>query len=238
VKKVWVIAGGSGGLGRETARCAYSAGYPVAVIGRDGGALQSLKVELEALGRSKVTTHVADLSDRDATQRALDHISTEHGTVGTLVNCAGTWIPRVEAKQLSAALITESLNLNFFTAFNPTQAVLSARTSGEPLSLIFVGATASARGGARTGPFCLAKAAVRSLAQSLARELGPQGVHVAHLIIDGVIDNERTRKLNPELPVEHFINPVSIARSIMQVVEQEPSCWTLEWDVRPFIEKY
>jgi hypothetical protein len=72
----------------------------------------------------------------------------------------------------------------------------------------------------------------------LAKEAGPNGIHVAHLVIDGLIDNPRTRKLNPNVPADHFINPVSIAKSILAIVAQEKSCWTFEWEVRPYNEKW
>lgn len=106
------------------------------------------------------------------------------------------------------------------------------------LTIINVGATASTRGGVQTSPFSVAKSALRIYSQSLAKELGPEGVHVAHLIIDGLIDNERTKGLNPNSPPENFINSVSIAKSIIHVVEQDKSCWTFEWDVRPYNEKW
>ncbi len=89
-----------------------------------------------------------------------------------------------------------------------------------------------------TGAFASAKAAQRSLAQTLARSLGPRGIHVAYVIVDGVIDMPRTRELLVDRPDDFFLNPDAIAESVWQLAQQDRSAWTFELDLRPFGEKW
>ncbi len=109
-------------------------------------------------------------------------------------------------------------------------------------SLIFTGATASLRGGAKFAAFASSKAALRSLAQGLARDFGPQGIHVAHVVIDGGIDGERLRTAAPQRVVEAGVNglldPAAIAETYWQLHAQHRSAWTLELDLRPFNERF
>jgi short-subunit dehydrogenase len=98
---------------------------------------------------------------------------------------------------------------------------------------VSVGATASVTSGPWAAPFGAAKAALRAFSQSLAREVAREGIHVAHVVIDGLINNPRTRALNPSYPEARFMKCESIAKNILNVVEEDPSCWTFEWDIRP-----
>lgn len=111
--------------------------------------------------------------------------------------------------------------------------------SPHPPSLIVTGATASVRGSARFGDFAAGKFAVRALSQSLAREFGPQGVHVAHTIVDGVIDIPRTKawEVNGGGP-DSKIDPAAIADSYWYLHTQPRSHFTQELDIRPFVEKF
>ncbi|MCX6124803.1 MAG: SDR family oxidoreductase [Proteobacteria bacterium] len=190
--------------------------------------------------KHKFSIHSVDLADAIATQKTFLEIEKTHGTIGALVNCMATWIPRKKAAELQLEDFDKSLRLNFFSAVNATRETLQLREKNKtnPLAIINMGATASIRGGIQTSPFCAAKSALRSYSQSLAKELGPEGIHVAHLIIDGLIDNERTKGLNPDARPENFIDSASLAKSIIHVVEQDKSCWTFEWDVRPYNEKW
>lgn len=241
MKNAFVIAGGSRGLGRALAKEAYTLGYPVALLARGQEDLDKARKEILADGAKQTfSVHAVDLSDPAATEKAFSEIAKIHGNVGVLVNCMATWIPRKKAADLQYEDFQKSLQLNFFSAFNSTREVLQLREKSKsaPLAIINAGATASLRGGVQTSPFSVAKTALRSYSQSLAKELGPDGVHIAHVVIDGLIDNERTKGLNPDASPENFINSVSLAKSIIQVAEQDKSCWTFEWDVRPYNEKW
>jgi NAD(P)-dependent dehydrogenase (short-subunit alcohol dehydrogenase family) len=105
-------------------------------------------------------------------------------------------------------------------------------------AIVVIGATASLRGGARTTGFASAKAAQRSLAQSMARGLGPAGIHVSYVVIDGVIDLERTRSRMPDHPDDFFLKPDAIAEAVFQLTEQDSSAWSFEVDLRPYAEKW
>jgi NAD(P)-dependent dehydrogenase (short-subunit alcohol dehydrogenase family) len=105
-------------------------------------------------------------------------------------------------------------------------------------TIIVTGATASLRGGANFAAFASGKAAQRSLAQSMARSLGPKGIHVAYVVVDGVIDIPRTRALMPDRPDEKFLRPEDIASSVFHLVQQRRSAWTFELDLRPFTEQW
>ena len=99
------------------------------------------------------------------------------------------------------------------------------------------GATASIRGGAKFAAFASAKFALRGLAQSLAREFGPQGIHVAHVLIDGLIWGPPARDLHGAEQI-NCISPESIAKTYMGLIEQDSSCWTHEVDIRPYKESF
>ena len=109
-------------------------------------------------------------------------------------------------------------------------------------TILFTGATASLRGGAQFAAFAAAKGGLRQVAQSMARELGPKNIHVAHVVIDGVIDNRRTRERMPErvkdLPVDGMLATDAIAEVFWQLHVQSRSAWTFEADLRPWAEKF
>ncbi len=105
-------------------------------------------------------------------------------------------------------------------------------------AIVVVGATASLRGLANTAAFASAKAAQRSLTQSLARHLWPKGVHVALIIIDGVVGGPETRKQFPDRPDDFFVNPAAIADIAVSLTRQDRSAWSFEVEARPFGEKW
>jgi NAD(P)-dependent dehydrogenase (short-subunit alcohol dehydrogenase family) len=109
-------------------------------------------------------------------------------------------------------------------------------------TILFTGATASLRGGVGFSAFAGGKAALRALAQSMAREFGPQGLHIAHVVVDGVIDSTRVRNTQPErvaaLGPKGLLEPDSIARAYLWLHEQTPDAWTFELDLRPGVEKW
>ncbi len=239
-KGVVIISGATKGLGRELAVQAYSMDYPLALIARNIEDLERLRLEIMREDGPLISVHAVDLSDAAKTSNVFKEIAETHSKIFALVNCAATWTGGKKVKELSANDMLNSLQLNFFSAFNPIQSMLSLPVDviQKPSSIINVGATASLRGSKSCSAFAVAKGALRQLSQSLARELGSEGIHVAHLIIDGLIDNPRTRKLNPNIESEKFINPASIANSILHVIHQESSCWTFEWDIRPYNESW
>lgn len=239
-KQAFVVSGGSKGLGKALGKLAYQAGYPVALLGRNQLDLESAQKEIQSSTHSKqvLSIHPLDLTDEKKTQFVFADIHQIHHEIGVLVNNAATWTGGQAIQKMSAQDMRTSLDLNFFSAFHAIKQTLSLweQNGKQALCIINVGATASLRGGKHSAAFAVAKTALRIFSQSLAKEYGPLGVHVAHVVIDGLLDNPRTHALNPQLAQEKFMNLESVARSLLQVAEQEPSCFTFEWDIRPYNE--
>ena len=123
------------------------------------------------------------------------------------------------------------------TAVSASQILLPSMLQRKEGTLIFTGATASIKGNAKSSPFAVAKFGLRALSQSLAREFGPQGIHVAHVIADGIITGKRAQeKFN--FPESKCINPEALADVYINLIEQDPSCWTQEMDLRPAHETF
>ena len=236
-----VITGANRGLGKEIARLAWASGYSVALIGRKKADLDHLQMELSktAVPNQKVSAHRVDLVSASDVRKAFKSIRSAHRHIVALVNNAGTWMGSKSIRETSLDEFQESLNLNFFTALNATKALLDGRSKASGcVSIVNIGATASLQGWDGVAAFCLAKGALRSFSQALAREEAKNGVHVSHLVLDGLIDNERTRKLNPKTANKKFMSPVSIAKSVLELIEQDPSAWTFEKDLRPYCENW
>lgn len=127
--------------------------------------------------------------------------------------------------------------LSAFSAFYLSQKVLPLMLKNQTGHLIFTGATASLKGQAQFSALASAKFALRGLAQSLAREYGPKGIHVVHTVLDGIIDCEWTRDLF-SMEKEHTMQPQDLAKVYLQLMQQPPSTWTQELDLRPYCEPY
>lgn len=242
MKGAFVITGAGKGLGRSLAEYVYTRGFPLALLSRTQKDLDSLQEEIEQKHgtEQRISCHAVDLTSPEDTHRVFLDVFNTHRGIQVLVNNAATWIPRKRIEDIETEEIEKSLNLNFMSAFNATQAVLKLRKRHKfkSLTIINIGATASLRGFKNVFPFCLGKGALRIFSQSLAREMSPLGVHVAHLIIDGLIDSSKTRELNPKLPAEQLMSPESISRAIYDLAMEDKSCWTFEKDVRPFMAQW
>jgi short-subunit dehydrogenase len=238
--KTVVIAGASSGIGRTIALALSQRAYNLALISRNESDLQ--KVKLEILANSKdsiVTCHPVDLSDAVATEMTFKEIGKAHSNIFGLVNCAGFWVGGEKIKELTVNQMKNSFDHNFFAAFNPIKGFLNETSLPTSHKVILnLGATSSLQGWPEVGAFCAAKNALRSLSQTLAREYFNQGIHVCHVVIDGLLNNERTRLMNPDLAEDRFINMDDLAKTLLYLIEQPKSCWTFELDVRPFNEDW
>ena len=177
-------------------------------------------------------------------ESAADGRAVRIADVGTGSGCLAVTLAlehpgaRVRAVDLSAAALEQAWQINTRGLLVAAQQVLPAMKRRGCGNIVVVGATASLRGGENFAAFASAKAAQRSLAQSMARHLGPQGVHVSLLIVDGVIDIPRTRKMFPERPHELFLNPDDIAATALFLTRQPRNAWTFEVDLRPSAENW
>jgi NAD(P)-dependent dehydrogenase (short-subunit alcohol dehydrogenase family) len=127
-----------------------------------------------------------------------------------------------------------SWRTNVLGALLASKQVMPAMKKNQHGNIIFIGATASRRGGARAVAFASAKAAQKNLAESMARHLWPLGIHVALVILDGVVDTPATRKMLPDKPDSYFIQPDAVADNVLRLTQQPPSAWSFEIDARPF----
>ena len=231
-KPVCVIVGVGSGNGASFARKFAKEGCSVAMLSRNMDYLNELSQEI---ADSKAYQY--DVTKIDLAAPIFKQIESEMGAISVLVYNAGAGAfdnidnANVESFQRAWEINTRGL---FVVA---KQVIPQMRKIGGG-SIVIIGATASIKGGANFTPFASAKAAQRSLAQSMARFLDPEQIHVSYVIVDGVIDLERTRKAMPDKPDDYFINPDDLAESVWFLTQQSPSAWTFELDLRPFGEKW
>ncbi len=231
-KPVCVIIGVGPGNGASFARKFAAEGYEVALCARNEAYLNELAADIAG-------THVYpyDVCATDAATGVFDRIRQDLGPVAVLAYNAGTGDfinidkTTVEGLQLAWEVNTRGL-------FVATQQVLPDMRKAGGGNIVVSGATASLRGGANAAPFASAKAAQRSLTQSMARHLGPEKIHVSYVIIDGVIDIPYIREMIPDQPAEFFLPPDAIADAVFYLIQQPQGAWTFELDVRPFGEKW
>ena len=244
----WIAGvGAQAGLGTALARAYARRGLTVALTGRTperiGAAAQSIR---QSGGRAQAI--VGDISIESQVDGIVAQLSAL-GPLRSAVFNAGNAV-RGGVLDLTASQFEQTWRGGTLAGFLfAREAVRLLPANGvEPQSpqglgsLIFTGATASLRGGAKFAAFASSKAALRSLTQSLARDFGPQGIHVAHVVIDGGIDGERLRTSAPqraaEAGVDGLLDPDEIAETYWQLHAQHRSAWTLELDLRPFNERF
>lgn len=244
----WIVGvGASAGLGAALARRFVQAGFAVAVTGRTREHLETVAAEIEASG-GVAHVRVGDV----ANESQIDALGRELAGLGSLqaaVFNAGNAV-RAPALELSAAQFEDAWRTSTLGGFLFGRAALrallangvSADASCGRGSLLFTGATASLRGRPPFAAFAAAKAGLRSLSQSLAREFGPQGIHVAHVVIDGGIDGERLRRNAArrvaEAAPDGLLKIDAIAEAYWQLHGQHRSAWSQEIDLRPWTESF
>jgi NAD(P)-dependent dehydrogenase (short-subunit alcohol dehydrogenase family) len=231
-RPVCVITGVGPGNGASFARRFAAAGYRVAMLARSADKLRELEKDIEgAVG------YAADVGDAASVAEAFARLRSELGPTRVLVHNAGSGM-FAGFLDTTPEMLEQSWRVNALGLLLCGREAVNDMLAGGGGSIAVIGATASLRGGAQTTPFASAKAAQRSLAQSMARVLGPRGIHVSYFVIDGVIDIEVTRGLLPDKPDDFFLSPDAIAETVLHVVRQPPSAWTFELDLRPFGEKW
>jgi len=227
------------GLGAAIARRFASGGYPVAIAGRNADKLAASLDELKASGATAISC-VGDVSlAADVARFVADAQSL--GPLALAVHNAGGNRPTPFLK-LTEGSFEQHWREHALGGFHLGQAALPALLANGGGSLIFTGASGSLRGKANFAPFAAAKAALRALAQSIAREYGPQGIHVGHVVIDGGIAGERLLTMRPQLRDERgpdgMLNIDAIAEAYWVLHHQHRSAWTLELDLRPWAETF
>jgi NAD(P)-dependent dehydrogenase (short-subunit alcohol dehydrogenase family) len=233
---VAVIAGVGPGLGASLARKFAKEGCRIALLARSPDFVEALCQELRGRGTQTVAIPT-DISEADQVTTAFRRIREQLGSVDVLINNASAGGPFAQSfVQIDAASFARGWQVGVLGAFLCSQAVVPDMLRKGRGCILFTGATSSVRGASIT--FSSAKFALRGLAQSLARELWPKGIHVAHAIIDGVIRESEIELGADDGTAEPLMNPAAIAEAYWGLVRQDRSAWSLEVDLRPDREKF
>jgi NAD(P)-dependent dehydrogenase (short-subunit alcohol dehydrogenase family) len=231
-KPVCAIVGVGPGNGAAFARKFANTGYQVALIARSKEVLSTLESELEG---SKA--YCCDVTAPESVQQIFSHIRNDLGEIETLIYNAGAGVWK-NFDQISPDDFEQSWRVNALGSFLVAKEVVPYMQLNKRGNIIFIGATASRRGNVFTAAFAPAKAAQKSLAESLARFLGPQGIHVSLVIIDGVVDTPSTRTMFPDKPDDYFMQPEDVSKVVLSIAEQTRTAWAFEVEIRPFGEKW
>ena len=227
---VALVAGVGRGTGGAVARRFATAGYRVALLARSEGRLKEFEAKLD--GSLAIP---CDVSNEAAINEAVATCMSEMGVPDVVVHNAprgvfGTF-QEIDPKDMEEAFRVNTMSLLYLA-----RAVAPDMVNRGSGVIIVTGNTSAFRGKPDYSGFAPTKAAQRILAESMARDLGPKGIHVAYVMIDAVIDLRWTRRSRPHLKDEDFAKPDDLAESIFQVSQQPRSAWTFNMDLRPFKE--
>lgn len=231
-EKVCVVAGVGPGNGTAFTRKFAGKGYRVAMLARSQDRLDALEAEIAG-----TKGYAVDIGDAAAIKETFEKIHAELGPVDVLIHnaAAGAFTSFMETPPEMLELTLRTNTISLLLLGQEAARDMLARSGG---SIIVIGNTSAWRGVANYAAFAPSKAAQRILAQSMARSLGPQGVHVAYVVIDAVIDVPWARSFFKDKPDEYFCRPAAIAETVFHLTQQDRSAWSFEVDLRPFGEKW
>jgi len=231
-RKVCAVVGVGPGNGAAFAKRFAAEGYAVALLARREEFTQKLSTSLPGS-----RAYACDVADQGSVEKAFGAIRGELGDVDVLIYNAGSGVWGT-VEEISPSDFETSWRINALGALLATKQVVPAMKKAKRGSIVFVGATASRRGNVKTAAFAPAKAAQRSLAESMARHLWPAGIHVSLIVVDGVVDLEPTRRRMPDKPDGFFIKPDDVADTAVWLTRQRPSAWSFEVEARPSVENW
>ena len=227
--KVTLIVGAGSGLSAAIARSFARAGMKIALAARSVDDLGPLAAEIGA------KAFAADATSRDAVKKLYADLAAALGDPYAVVYNA-SYRTRGPFIDLDADEVEKSLRVSALAGFYVGQAAVRRMLPAKKGAIFFTGASASVKGYAQSAPFAMGKFALRGLAQSMARELSPQGIHVAHVVVDGGIRSAR-RAESADRP-DATLDPDAIAASYLHLIRQPRSAWTWEIELRPWVEKF
>ena len=237
---VALVAGVGEGLGGAVARRFARGGHPTVLVARSADRLARIAAGIEAAGGRGIA-YVADLREESAVAKLFDDVEAEIGPIDVAVFNTGANY-RASILDTPADMFEKVWRLGCYAGFLVGREAARHMVPRGRGTIIFTGATASLRGSAQFAAFAAAKGGVRQVAQAMARELGPQGIHVASVIIDGMIDSQRVRERFAErlaqLPPDGMLRPDDIAETYWQLHQQPRDAWTFEVDLRPWAERF
>ncbi len=238
--EVALIVGAGDGTGGAIARQFAQAGLHVCAARRDAIALEPLLEEIRQAGGS-ASGHSLDAREEDQVLSTFADIEQNIGPLAVVVYNAAIGA-RKPIAELKASTFRNLWETDCFAAFLVGREAARYMQTRQRGSIFFTGATSATRGRAQFAAFAAAKSGARALAQSMARELGPEGIHVAHIIVDGPIDGEFVRTSFPQLVAERpeggLLDPNGIAANYLMLHRQPRNAWTFELDLRPFVEPW
>lgn len=224
-----LIVGAGQGLSASLTRLLRREGLAVAIAARDVAKLASLCTETGA------RAFACDAQDETQVGRMFAEVEHAQGAPDVVVYNASAR-SRGPFVELVPADVQHALQVTAYGAFLVAQQAAMRMLPNAHGALLFTGASASVKGYAQSAPFAMGKFALRGLAQSLARELSPQGIHVAHFVIDGGI-RSASRSEDPAKP-DSLLDPDAIAQSYLDILRQPRSAWTWEIELRPWTERF
>ena len=229
-KPVCLISGVGPGTGSALTRQFAAGGYRVAMLARDGSRLAELEQEI-----SGTKGYVCDVVDETLVNDTVAAVQAEMGPPSILIHNAvgGTFGDFME---IDPADLKRNFEINTMGFLYLARACTPAMIEGGSGVIMASGNTSALRGKPNFAGFAPTKAAQRILAESMARTLGPKGIHVAYIVIDAVIDLPWTRKMMPEASDAYFIQPEAIAKTAYEVAHQDRSGWSFNVELRPFGE--
>ncbi|MGB8412890.1 MAG: SDR family NAD(P)-dependent oxidoreductase [Candidatus Binatus sp.] len=234
-RPVCAVVGVGPGLGAALAR-RFAEQYAVALVARGEDKLTALAKAIESDGGNAIPV-CADVAKAADIATAFDKIRHELGDVDALLYNAAMR-PFGKLMDTKPSTFENSWRVNAFGAFLAAQEVVPAMLKRGSGVIIFTGATAGVKPYATSAAFGPAKFAMRGLAQVMARDLQPQGIHVAYVNVDGAIDMPFIRERFPQLGADEMLKPSAIAETYWHLAHQDRSAWSHEVDVRPFKEKW
>lgn len=230
---VCIITGAGEGTGGATARRFAAGGYRVAMLARTEERLKRMEAEIDG-----AKGYPCDVSDLEHMSKTITQVTRDLGAPRVAVHNAvmGGFDPVLEADPYT---FEKLFRINTTALMVLTQGVAPAMIEAGEGAIIVTGNTSAWRGKPRFATFAPTKAAQRILAQAMARDLGPKGVHVAYITIDAAIDTPWTRpRLAPDKPDDFFCKPAAIADEIYHVAHQDKSAWSFDVELRPFHENW
>jgi NAD(P)-dependent dehydrogenase (short-subunit alcohol dehydrogenase family) len=237
---VALVFGAGEGLGGAIARRFARGGYLAGLVRRKADALLPLREAIASQG-GRAEAFGVDARNEDEVVGLFDDVERRLGPVEVVVHNIGANV-RIPIRETSTRKYFKIWHMACFSGFLVGREAARRMVPRGRGTILFTGATASLRGRAGLAGFAGAKHALRALAQSMARELGPEGIHVAHVVIDGPIDmpwiRENFPKLVEERPRDGLLAPDDIAESYWQLHQQARSAWTHELDLRPWVEPW
>jgi NAD(P)-dependent dehydrogenase (short-subunit alcohol dehydrogenase family) len=223
-----LIVGAGAGLSAALARAFAKEGLAIVLAARTPEDLRALAAETGA------QVFACDASRRDDVERLFADLDTQGAP--DVVTYNASYRTRGPLVDLDPDEVEKSLRVSALAGFYVAQAAARRMLPAKKGAIFFTGASASVKGYAQSAPFAMGKFALRGLAQSMARELSPQGIHVAHVVVDGGIRSER--RVEPADKPDSMLDPAAIAESYVHLLRQPRSAWSWEIELRPWVEKF